>query len=52
MIYKDSDHQEKLEIEEALKNSPSERIVQVVELIKKIYPVLKPVTEKRIHFLI
>ncbi|MBK9983461.1 MAG: hypothetical protein IPP15_13930 [Saprospiraceae bacterium] len=49
-VYKDLQSQEEHMIEEALKMTPEERIAMVVELIKKIYPDMKPDTSKRIHF--
>ncbi len=50
IIYKDFESQKKQEIEESLKMTPIERIVQVVALIKKIYPSIKPNSSKRINF--
>jgi hypothetical protein len=49
-IYKDFEAQKNQEIEDALKISPKERIAQVVTLIKKIYPPVKPEQTKRIIF--
>jgi len=50
-IYKNLEQQKKMEIEEVLKLTPAERIANAVALIRKIYPEIKPSTQKRIHFL-
>jgi len=49
MIHKDFESQKNHEIEESLKMTPDERIAQVVELIKRVYPFIKPDTTRRIH---
>jgi hypothetical protein len=50
-IYKDLEHQRKIEIEQSLKESPAERIAQVVALIRRIYPIRVPAAKKKIQFL-
>ena len=49
-IYKDFEAQKRHEIAESLKMTPGERIAHVVVMIKRLYPSMKPVTSKRIHF--
>lgn len=50
LIFKNIKSQEEHDIQESMKLTPEERIAMVVELIKKIYPDMKPDTSKRIHF--
>ena len=49
-IYKNLDHQQKLEIDAILELSPSERIAQVVAIIKRIYPQIESESVRRIKF--
>lgn len=49
-IYKDFEQQKMQEIADTLKESPMERIAQVVAMIKKIYPDSKQSISKRIRF--
>ena len=49
-IYKDLEHQKKIEVEQVIKSTPEERIAQAVSLIRKIYPGIKSNPQKRIHF--
>jgi len=49
-IYKNSDHQQKAEIEATLKLTPAERIAQAVAMTKKIYPIKERKLPRRIKF--
>lgn len=50
IFHKDFESQRKHEIESVLKRSPGERIINVVELIKRIYDMKNIKHDKKLRF--